>query len=81
MRYPEMVKRNARYRGPMESEKETSQILDIGRSIDILRSEYKDLKASMSSLFSSISQEYHVDQPQPVDHIRRSAQSTRGGEL
>ena len=81
MKYPEVVKRNARYRGPMESEKQTSAVLDISHSILILTSELQNRKASMSALLGSIATEYNVAQPNYVNQLRLTVSGMKGGEF
>lgn len=81
MKYPEMIKSNARYRGPMESRKQTNSAQDIYRSIELLQQEFGRRKESTDSLMGDILTQYN----EVIPHIRTSVinevQSVKGGEL
>jgi|HigsolmetaAR206D_1030411.scaffolds.fasta_scaffold19332_2 hypothetical protein len=81
MRYPEMVKTNARYRGPMESAKQSGQALDIGHSIEILKAEFADRAANIRSLMGKVIEEYDNAIPLTTKQVMNQVKTMKGGEL
>lgn len=81
MRYPEMVKSNARYRGPMESLKFTNGVLDVAASIARLKEDFAARKASTQSLWSGMASHYQETIPEQAETLRLQAKAVKGGEL
>jgi hypothetical protein len=81
MRYPEMVKTNARYRGPMESRKKTNGMKDVRRSIELLKEQMEERRKESRTLGQQLQTEYNTTRPNDRKEVINGVQSVRGGEL
>lgn len=81
MRYPEMVKTNARHRGPMESVKQSSQIRDAGRSVALLQELFTKLESKQKTLTGDIFTFYNATIPDAVQEAIHDVNTVKGGEL
>lgn len=81
MRYPEMVKTNARHRGPRESVKQTNQVLDAQASITHLYKMFETNGVKRAELATSVNADYNSTRPQEMDRLRKETLAVRGGEL
>lgn len=81
MHYPEMVKTNARRRGPMESAKQTSQVRDAERSIALIRSKLEKIGQSCQLAQSDVFGLYNGTIPDRLRAGMNDVASVKGGEL
>lgn len=81
MKYPELVKTNARYRGPRESGKQLNANRDITSSIKRLRGEFEDRKKAMDSLRTDMFTLYNTTIPSQRTTLINGVISVKGGEL
>jgi hypothetical protein len=81
MIYPEMVKTNARYRGPRESRKQTNINRDTTASIQRVRNEIENHRSRRIELAKSIFGFYNEDSYSQVNEMVVNVQAVKGGEL
>lgn len=79
--FPEMVKTNARYRGPMESKKMTDSVLDVEASLRRVADLLRKNKENGSRLFNEMASTYNVDMYKAIEVKTHQIQSIKGGEL
>lgn len=81
MNYPEMVKTNARYRGPMESRKLSNSVRDIQKSISLLRQKFNKQNDDGGSVRTGIFRHYTNQLPEDHQEITQRVRTVKGGEL
>lgn len=81
MNYPEMVKTNARRRGPMESVKQSGQVLDAGRSIALLQSMFTKIETKRTTLSTELFTFYNQTIPDTIQTATHDIKTVKGGEL
>ena len=81
MRYPEMVKTNSRYRGPMESRKQTNSMKDIQRSLALAREELEKRRQESKKLMGELLLQNNYTVLEQHRYITNGVKAVRGGEL
>jgi hypothetical protein len=81
MKFPEMVKTNARHRGPMEGRKQNNSMRDIRRSIDLAREQFTKRASESKQLMSDVSTEYNETIPNGRKDVVNGVFAVKGGEL
>lgn len=81
MKYPEIVRTNARYRGPRESHKQLNSKRDIEASIQRLKKEFANSKKAMDELRSDMFTLYNTTIPSQRTTVINGVISVKGGEL
>jgi hypothetical protein len=81
MKFPEMVKTNARYRGPMESRKQNNSMRDIWRTIDLAKEEFARINGISKQLMSDVMTHYNDSIPADRKEVINGVASVKGGEL
>lgn len=81
MKYPEVVRPNHRYRGPMESRKDNDAVRDIAHSIDILKKQFEQNKAKSIGIKETMYEVYNEDIPNKRKALVHKVKTVRGGEL
>lgn len=81
MRYPEMVKTNARYRGPMESRKHSNGVLDVLSSLEHLRRQMRENNERGGSLRKKLHDHYIEKVVDERKTFVAEIQRTKGGDM
>lgn len=81
MKYPEIVRTNARYRGPRESRKQINSVHDIESSIKRLYKEFEACKKDMDTLRTDMFTLYNTTIPSQRTTLINGVISVKGGEL
>lgn len=81
MKYPEMVKTNARYRGPMESRKFNNSVLDIIGSIEVLKQHMIKNEDRGRSIQNKLFDYHTKTLPMERKTVVTQILSVKGGEL
>jgi len=76
-----MVKTNARRRGPMESVKQSGQVLDAGQSIALLQSMFTKIDAKRTTLAGEVFTFYNQTIPDAIQVATHDIKTVKGGEL
>lgn len=80
MHYPEMVKTNARYRGPRESGKQRRTIRDTYHSLDKVQEELKKREGDRLNLMGEIFSFYNDTMQVELHEIKGKVLTVKGGE-
>lgn len=78
MHYPEMVKKNHRYRGPIESTKQNDRVRDVYASITILQNKFKKLLLSSEKMQESVYNKHNDD---TLGMVILKTKSIKGGDI
>ncbi|ABS83732.1 virion structural protein [Bacillus phage 0305phi8-36] len=81
MKYPEIVKTNARYRGPRESRKQSNSKRDIEASLSVLRKELSVRRKVGEELRKDMFTLYNETIPRQRTEVINGVLSVKGGEL
>lgn len=81
MKYPEVVRPNHRYRGPMESRKDNNAVRDIAHSIDILKKQFAASRLKNTKIKTDMFSVYNTDIPEKREAFVNNVKTVRGGEL
>lgn len=81
MNYPEMVKPNHRYRGPMESSKDNNAVRDIQKSLEIVIRAFDNNSANRKKIEGNMFSFYNEEIPNIRKEVVTGVTSVRGGEL
>jgi hypothetical protein len=79
MLFPELVKTNARFRGPMESQKQDALVRDTAATIDLLYSLFTKQQNAVAS-FSTRIHEWEQTMQIQTDELRDKIGIEKGGE-
>lgn len=81
MKYPEIVRTNARHRGPRESRKQINSQRDIRASLDVLRKELSTRRKVGEELRKDMFTLYNETIPRQRTEVINGVISVKGGEL
>lgn len=81
MQYPEVVKQNHRYRGPMETRKHNNIVRDISISIAKLKNQFSAIEKKTNSIQQKLYTYHFETLPETRQYFIDDILTVRGGEL
>ncbi len=81
MKYPTMIKTNARYRGPMESRKLSNAIRDIYESMNTVRQMFIEQNKDGGALRQEVFKRFNHDLAEQYKTMIQNVSSMKGGDL